>query len=218
MLLGAAGVLIWQFAPINDAVNSVLDDLGAPTLPPAPTTSPPPPSPPAAAPTYQFGSCTSQEDCCNGLDTICDLKVNEVLFAGTHNSYASQDKGFRLFFGNHEKKLEEQLEAGVRGINLDICSCENELVLCHNSCFVKRSITTVLGHMVEFLNNNPTDILLVTIEINSGLDQVVNLSGIHSIMQGVPGFLEYLYAHPDVSTEWPTLRELKAMGKVRRHN
>ena len=165
--------------------------------------------------TFKFNQCTTTDDCCNGLDTICDLNVNEVLFAGTHNSYASQDEGFIFLYANQITKVEDQMDAGYRAINLDICSCSNALVLCHNSCFMTRSTNEVFTGMVSFLDNNPTEILLVTLELNSDLDQAVDLNDVYSEMQAVTGFVDYMYIHSSSSTSWPTLRELKEAGTVR---
>jgi hypothetical protein len=169
----------------------------------------------SAESTYEFNQCTTTDDCCNGLDTICDLNVNEVLFAGTHNSYASQDEGFQFLYANQVTKVEDQMDAGYRAINLDVCSCSNKLVLCHNSCFMTRSTNEVFTGMVSFLDNNPTEILLVTLELNSDLDQAVDLNDVYSEMQAVTGFVDYMYIHSSSSTSWPTLRELKEAGTVR---
>ena len=212
ILLAGAGVLIWQFAPINEAIQVVVDGFGDSSAPtPVPNPNSPPPTPISA---FQFNQCTTTDDCCNGLDTICDLKVNEVLFAGTHNSYASQDKGFIAFSGNHIKKLEDQLDAGYRAINIDMCGCGGNLVVCHNFCDVSRDTDEVFGAMASFLDANPTEILLVQLELNPDLDQPADLDEVYTAMQGIDGFVDYLYIHPDSSADWPTLRELKDAGKV----
>jgi hypothetical protein len=210
LLLAGAGILIWQFAPIGQAVNAVVP--GMASLVPTPSPGSTPTS--GSGSTFQFNQCTTTDDCCNGLDTICDLAVNEVLFAGTHNSYASQDEGFLFFLGNQLNKIEDQMEEGFRGINLDLCGCSNSLVMCHNTCSVSRSVNEVFTSMVSFLNNNPTEILLVTLELNPDMDQPVDLNNLYSEMEAVSGFVDYLYVHPDSTATWPTLRELKTSGKV----
>jgi hypothetical protein len=210
VLLAGAGILIWQFAPIGQAVNAVVPGMGSTGPTPSPGSSPTS----GSAPTFQFNQCTTTKDCCNGLDTICDLGVNEVLFAGTHNSYASQDEGFLFFLGNQLTKVEDQMAAGFRGINLDLCGCSNSLVMCHNTCSVSRNVNEVFTNMVSFLNDNPTEILLVTFELNPDLDQPVDIYNLYSEMEAVSGFVDYLYVHPNSTTTWPTLRKLKSSGKV----
>ena len=48
---------------------------------------------------------------CNGLITNCDLRFNELMFAGLHNAMATVEDGF-LFGANHDLSLEKALEAG----------------------------------------------------------------------------------------------------------
>jgi len=209
VLLAVVGVLVWQFAPWKEAAEKVIPGFGdslAPTPVPDPNSPPPTPLPP-------FTECESTDNCCNSLDTICDLRVNEVLFAGTHNSFSSADAGFRFPLGNHLLKIEDQLKAGYRGINLDMCGCAGDLVLCHASCLITRKTNVVFEAMVSFLDANPSETLLVTMELNPDLDQPVDLSVVYADMEATTGFVDYLYVHPDANTEWPTLRELRDSNK-----
>ena len=90
------------------------------------------PSLPAPAPQYQFIQCDREGtgDCCNGLDSICDLRADEVLYATLHNGMATFEDGF-AFGPNHNYQLERSLEAGYRGLNLDLCNCGGETTFCH---------------------------------------------------------------------------------------
>ena len=142
ILLIVAGVLVWKNAnnkvPIpddNSGNYGTGEDSGRPnTLTPIKyrTSSPTP-----ASTQYQFMQCdpdnTGQTDCCNGLEGICDLRVDEVMYATLHNGMATFEDGF-MFGPNHKFKLEGALEAGYRGINLDICNCGGELIFCHGEC------------------------------------------------------------------------------------
>lgn len=143
IVLAVAGILIWKFAPVDEAINSILPNYnstsagegggasggnadsdvpiggdgefqvtGAPTI----------------TPTYQFIQCPNNgQACCNGLDTNCNLRANEILYATLHNAMATFEDGF-IFGPNHEKRLEGAVEAGYRGINLDICNCGGQTV------------------------------------------------------------------------------------------
>jgi hypothetical protein len=103
----------------------------------------------------------------------------------------------------------------VSCLNLDICGCNNEIVLCHNSCLVTRNTKEVYAAIVSFLDRNPTEILLITMELNSELDQAIDLDNVYAEMQTVDGFVDYMYVHTQWLAPWPTLRELKEAGKVR---
>ena len=79
--------------------------------------------------TFRFDQCPNNGSCCNGLSTNCDLKVDEILFATVHNANHHVPP-----FSNHGQSLEDALEAGYRGLQLDFCKCDGELRFCHGSC------------------------------------------------------------------------------------
>jgi hypothetical protein len=57
-------------------------------------------------------------DTCNGSVELCDRRLDQVAFAGTHNSMsaASYDN---WFFAQHDKGISEQLTAGIRALLID---------------------------------------------------------------------------------------------------
>jgi hypothetical protein len=129
VLAAVVGIIIWQFAPINEALNTVLPNFNK-TEDNSDTTGTGdggnPVSTPAPAPidenVFEFNQCTDQDNCCNGLTEICDLGVNDIIYGTLHNANAAFENGF--FFGpNHRLKLEGALTAGYRGLNLDVCNC-----------------------------------------------------------------------------------------------
>ncbi len=55
---------------------------------------------------------------CNGADELCDRRLNEVAFAGTHNSMsAGEEPGW--VFANQRYSIERQLDDGIRLFLLD---------------------------------------------------------------------------------------------------
>jgi hypothetical protein len=214
------GVLIWQFAPIDEALDSVLpnfnstDDETDPkvTVPPGSPTSSPTPKPAE----FVFMQCEDEtQNCCNGLDTICDLRVDEIFYASVHNAMASLQDGF--FLGpNHSFKLEGALEAGYRGVNLDVCNCNGVYQLCHGICGLgARDPAETFGSINQFLDQNPTETLLLVLQIDSDVDQPVDLDELYSKFSGVEGLMEKIYVHESVTDPLPTLREMVAANTVR---
>jgi hypothetical protein len=55
---------------------------------------------------------------CNGSPRLCDLRLNEVVFAGTHNSFSAADSGGWLI-ANQRRTIERQLEDGIRLFLID---------------------------------------------------------------------------------------------------
>jgi hypothetical protein len=134
VLLAVAGVCVWKFVPWEDTINGVLDSVPIPgnTVKPNTVVT----ASPTSSPMYEFIQCDDTSgttgDCCNGLEGICDLRANEVLYATLHNGMATFEDGF-LFGPNHKYQLESALKAGYRGLNLDLCNCGGETIFCHGT-------------------------------------------------------------------------------------
>lgn len=67
-----------------------------------------------------------------------------------------------------------------------------------------------------FLEANPTEVIVFIYQVNSAVDQPVDLNAFYDRMALVDGFLDKLYVHPGSNTTWPTLGELtdSATNKV----
>ena len=61
-----------------------------------------------------------------------------------------------------------------------------------------------------FLDANPTEVIVFIYQVNSAVDQPVDLNAFYSQLATIDGFLDKLYIHPGVDTPWPTLLELTA--------
>lgn len=213
-------ILIWRFAPIDKAIDSVLPtfnntggDSGGSTggeSVPRPTLAP------TQDGTFDFMQCQDpSRNCCNGLDSICDLGVDDILYATVHNAMATSEDGF-LFLPNHHFKLEDALEAGYRGINLDVCNCGGNYQFCHGVChFGARDIVEVFANINRFLDLNPTEVVAIPLQINNGVGDTVDIKVLYNLMLQVPGFTDKFYVHENLVEDWPTLRESIDANKVR---
>jgi hypothetical protein len=95
LVLAISGILIWKFAPVDEAIDSILPsynstgsvsniggtgssgcgggEVGVTT------------DATTASPAYQFIQCEDNgQACCNGLNTNCSLRANEILYATLH--------------------------------------------------------------------------------------------------------------------------------------
>jgi hypothetical protein len=165
-------------------------------------------------PPFAFYQCQgSTTDCCNGIDGLCDFGVNEIMFAMTHNAMSSREGGLPILF-NHLYELEGSLVTGFRGIGLDLCNCDGNYELCHGVCFIgSRSLKNVFGSIVQFLNDNPTEVILVTLQLDGNAGGPISLDDFYQALRlEVPELLDMMYAHAQ-GIAWPTLGELKAAGK-----
>ena len=178
---------------------------------------------PSAAPTskFEFNQCVEKNDldvCCNGLDGICGLGVDEILWATSHNAMGTREGGYFVGY-NHLYELEGSLEAGYRALSLDVCNCGGEYQLCHGVCtFGARSPTEVFNSIVKFLDDNPTEVIMINLQVASEVSDEVSLDAFAaSLAQNVPGFTERLHVHEDKTAPWPTLGTLTASNQVRRN-
>lgn len=224
LILAVAGVLIWLFAPIDKNVNNVVpqfngtfggmgndgsdgneggdgnDGGGGSTSPPVEYS-------------YEFIQCQDMSNCCNGLEEICDLGVDDILWATSHNAMATKENGF-IFGYNHLYELESSLKAGYRCLSLDVCNCGGEYQLCHGICDLgARDPTEVFTNIISFMQDNPTELIMINLQVNSEVSDEVSLNDFSSLLNNVPGFGERLYVH-DPTQSWPTLRTLKDSGQV----
>jgi hypothetical protein len=118
---------------------------------------------------FEFMQCPETGECCNGLQSNCDLRPNEMMWAFVHN--ANHDD---LLVANNEAPLEEALEAGYRGLMLDACLCVDQtgtpvLQFCHLLCGIgERDPHEVFTNINTFLTNNPTEVVFINFEISHG--------------------------------------------------
>ena len=153
---------------------------------------------------------------CNGLVSLCDIPVNEILFGTLHN--ANSDQETAVFGQNQNQGLELALQAGMRGINMDFGIClgdndEPQLSLVHGTCLLGFSEPTEkLTKIHRFLGENPNEVVIMPLEINDNTGGPVVLQDIFNVMQGVQDsngirMTQRLYQH-DGSENWPTLGDL----------
>jgi len=170
----------------------------------------------AREPTFVFNKCESNTtECCNGLSTICDMRVDKVLFAGMHNAMATREDGF-LIVPNHDLTMEKALTAGYRFINLDVGSCQGKLVFMHGRCHLGQlDPIETLSKIVAFLDRHPTEIIVLNLQgvQNEAENEYLDLEEVATVLRRTPGFQDKLYVHKQRLQNWPALRELRDTGK-----
>ena len=159
---------------------------------------------------YEFMQCPNSGDCCNGLQSNCDLRPNQLLWATVHN--ANHDA---KLVANNEAPLELALEAGYRGLMLDACLCNDGngnsvLQFCHTICELgSRNANEVFTNINTFLDDNPTEIIFINFEISSG-NPTPQL--IWDTLNAVTGLRQKSYIQYGSST-FPTMKTLLLDGK-----
>jgi hypothetical protein len=110
----------------------------------------------------------------------------------------------------------ESLDAGYRGLSLDLCNCNGELTFCHGGdktgCGIGRQdpIDT-FSQINDWLVLNPDNILVIYLEINVDAGGDISLTDVSNLLDEVPnGFSNRLYQKDQTAADasWPTLQEL----------
>lgn len=139
---------------------------------------------------------------CNGHVALCDRPFDEVVFAGTHNSMASDEDGFLA--PNHNWGIARQLEDGVRAMLIDTYRDDDGLALCHGSClFGRLDAIEQLSGIADFLRDNPQEVMAFIFQDGVSMEDSLTLfeeSGLGALA----------ITPPAAGEPWPTLSELIA--------
>lgn len=157
---------------------------------------------------------------CNGMGSLCDVPTNEVNYAMVHNAMAATQNGFTLAANHLLDPIVEALDAGFRGLSLDICNCgDGNIQFCHGNEIVECSLGTLdpvdaFTEINNWVTANPNNVLVIALQMSSFNDGV-SLEEVQSRIQQVDGFADKLYDHWPLedSKTWPTLAELIDSGK-----
>ncbi len=168
---------------------------------------------------------------CNGFAELCDRRVDQVVFAGTHNAMAAAALGFT--WPNQDYAVPRQLQDGVRALLLDTHYWERPddyvrfaaslapadrsaiadrqalaappagVYLCHVVCTLGATpFVDTLRDIRAFLATHHDEVLILD------LQDAVSPADTESAFRA-SGLIDDVYAHRP-NTPWPTLRELIA--------
>ena len=153
---------------------------------------------------FFFGSVAKSNSQCNGYESLCIKKYNEVAYLTTHNAYSSFEDGFYL--PNQNMNITSQLNQGVRAFMLDIYSEDDVLVLYHGVAELGSSFfEDVLNEFRIFIDENPNEVITLILEDYSSVNEL-------SDALFTSGIIEDLYEYDEVYG-WPTLQEMIDLDK-----
>ena len=156
---------------------------------------------------------------CNGLSNLCSVKVTDTYFAMVHNAMSAVENGFIIAANHIDDPLIEALDAGYRGLSLDICNCGGELQLCHGNDITGCGVGQVdplqaFTEINTWISANPNNVVMISLQINEDAGDAISLAMIQELLQQVPdGFSDRLYDHWPIGSVWPTLGELIEANK-----
>lgn len=117
---------------------------------------------------------------CNGLSELCDLRIDQATFPGSHNSgagfdgllkYGSGILAASCFYRNQDKSFSGQLEFGIRYFDVDTCYRHNKVVNCHCSgsgdCAYTGSMEKGLSQIDRWMNSHPNEVIIIHFNNNA---------------------------------------------------
>ncbi len=139
---------------------------------------------------------------CNGAVELCDLPLDEVAFLRSHNSHASEERGYHLTARNHTFAIPTQLEDGVRSLNVDVYEWEGELAACHGFCELgTQPLEEILDEIEDFLGENPDETVLIDFQDEAPEGDMIDAVEAHAVYERV-----HLQPHGE---PWQTMRALR---------
>jgi hypothetical protein len=129
------------------------------------------------------GSASPRVGLCNGRSDLCSRPFNEVVFAGTHNSMASDDAwGIGAVAVTTQKyTIAQQLQRGIRALSLDVWYGRDVFVdvwnadgptrsgvepyLCHSYCTLGATrLHQGFADVAAFMRANPREVVVIYFE------------------------------------------------------
>jgi len=139
---------------------------------------------------------------CNGSPDLCLRSYGNVSFVGAHNSYAVGTNNVAV---NQDYDVTQQLNDGIRLLQMQAHNSSGVIQLCHTNCFLYNggTLETYLGKVKTWMNANPNDVVTLLI-VNSdnflppAYDTVFKAAGLDTLSYTPPTAIV-----PSLS--WPTL-------------
>jgi len=148
---------------------------------------------------------------CNGEPQLCDRPLDEVVFTKTHNSHATEERGYARAAMNHYGAIPTQLADGVRALNVDVYPWDEQtepttdpnppLWLCHGFCVLGNQLfSEALEEVATFMDTHPDAVITLELQVEADRQQIaaeMEASGLTDL------------AIPHIRGEpWPTLGAL----------
>ncbi|KAF7307121.1 PLC-like phosphodiesterase [Mycena indigotica] len=152
---------------------------------------------------------TSAATICNGHAELCGKSFGNVSFVGAHNSYAVGTNNLAV---NQDYDITQQLNDGVRMLQMQAHNQSGVIQLCHTSCFLYNggTLEDYLKKVKSWMDANTQEVLSLLI---------VNIDNLPAATFGAVfasvGLDKLSYAptsSPMTASSWPTLGSLIDSG------
>jgi len=147
---------------------------------------------------------------CNGHAEFCSRSYGNVSYIGAHDSYAV---GSTNLAANQDYDVTQQLNDGIRLLQVQAHNEPGAITLCHTSCSLLKgdTLAVYLGRVKTWLNANPNEVVTIVI-VNIDNQPASSFASIYAAA-GVDT-ISFAPGQPSTaSTDWPTLGTMIDQGK-----
>ncbi len=142
---------------------------------------------------------------CNGMPELCEQPLDGVTFLRSHNSHASEERGYTEWSWNHFEAMPTQLADGVRAVNMDVYKEDEEMLVCHGYCFLgQQPLSEILAELTDFLDANPNEVVLLSLQNEAPWEDTLA-----SLQEA--GITQRALSH-ELGSPWPTLTTMLDEG------
>jgi len=147
---------------------------------------------------------------CNGHAELCTRSYGNVSYVGAHDSYAV---GVGLLAANQDQNVTQQLNDGIRLLQMQALNQSGTIELCHTSCslFDGGSLHDYLSTVKTWLEANPNEVLsLLIVNVDNfpptAYDAVFRAVGLDTISFRPSAAVTSIF-------DWPTLGSMIDSGQ-----
>jgi len=147
---------------------------------------------------------------CNGFSDFCARSYGNITFVGAHDSYAV---GVNNLFTNQDYDVTQQLDDGIRMLQMQTHNLGGTIQLCHTSCvfFNGGTLQDYLQSVKSWMDSNPNDVVSLLIVNSDGFsatdyDTVFKAVGLDALSYAPT-------SEVTKNTAWPSLGSMIGSGK-----
>ncbi|KAJ8702320.1 hypothetical protein PTI98_001046 [Pleurotus ostreatus] len=159
----------------------------------------------------QASSLSTRATVCNGHAELCERSYGSVSFVGAHDSYAVGATS--NVFVNQDHDVTQQLNDGVRMLQLQVHNQGGALRLCHSICAIADSglLQDYLSKVKSWMDSNPNEVVsILIVNIDNSPAPSFDLAYKAADLDGI-SFAPETPTLP--ASGWPTLGSMIDSGK-----
>ncbi|PVU86188.1 hypothetical protein BB559_006611 [Furculomyces boomerangus] len=139
---------------------------------------------------------------CNGHNSLCDVQYNRITFLATRSSFATNS--IDNPYNTQTLSITDQLNAGIRAINLDVYLSAGTPHLCFPDCSLGDygALQDTLVQISTWLNSNTDQVLTIILNNPTKMDPILIQNAFQS-----SGLYSLVYTKT-VAQPWDTLRTM----------